>query len=179
MTTSKMTPEQAARLTMAEQHDWYRSATSRRSMLRGGLVGAAAVAAGPTLLAVPALAAGTQAPSATTGGTAPAGASLLARAERPAGSSVVPFGRHVAYGADPATSLSVTWQVTAPVDNPFVRIGHSPLDLGEKIPASLSVLTTPFADVTAVDSVPLVKPTTVEQYYVQAHAEHLLPGRTY
>ena len=170
MTTSKMTPEQAARLSMAEQHEWFRAATSRRSMLRGGLVGAAAIAAGPTLLAAPALAAGT---------TAPAGAALLATAQRPAGSSVAPFGRHVAYGADPATSLSVTWQVPAVVDNPFIRIGHSPLDLSEKIPASLSVLTTPFSDVTAVDSVPLVKPTTVEQYYVQARVEHLLPGRTY
>ena len=175
MTTSKMTPEQAARLSMAEQHDWYRSATSRRSMLRGGLVGAAAVAAGPALLAAPAVAAGTPAPS----GSTIAGASLLARAERPAGSSVIPFARHVAYGADPSTSLSVTWQVPAPVDHPFIRIGHSPLDLGEKIPATLSVLTTPFSDVSAVDSVPLVKPTEVEQYYLQARVEHLLPGRTY
>jgi Calcineurin-like phosphoesterase/Purple acid Phosphatase, N-terminal domain len=177
MTTSKMTPEQAARLSMAEQHAWFRSATSRRSMLRGGLVGAAAVAAGPALLATSAQAAGTPAASApaasgTTGG-------LLAQAERPVGSAVIPFARHVAFGADPATSLSVTWQVSAPVSRPFVRIGHSPLDLGEKIHATLSVLSTPFTDVTAVDSVPLVKPTTVEQYYVQARIEHLLPGRTY
>ena len=177
MTTSKMTPEQAARLSMAEQHHWFRSVTSRRSMLRGGLVGAAAVAAGPALLSVPALAAGT--PSAAPAGSTVGGASLLSQAERPAGSSVVPFARHVAFGADPSTSLSVTWQVPAPVDHPFVRIGHSPLDLGEKIPATLSVLTTPFSDVSAVDSVPLVKPTTVEQYYVQARVEHLLPGRTY
>jgi len=177
MTTSKMTPEQAARLSMAEQHHWFRSVTSRRSMLRGGLVGAAAVAAGPALLSVPALAVGT--PSAAPAGSTVGGASLLSQAERPAGSSVIPFARHVAFGADPSTSLSVTWQVPAPVDHPFVRIGHSPLDLGEKIPATLSVLTTPFSDVSAVDSVPLVKPTTVEQYYVQARVEHLLPGRTY
>jgi hypothetical protein len=171
MANLKMTPEQAARLSMAEQHEWFRSVTSRRSLLRGGLVGAGALAAGPALLASPALASSAPAPA--------AGASLLASAERPAGACVVPFARHVSYGADPATSLSVTWQVPALVSNPYILVGYSPLNLDEKIPATLSVLSTPFTDIVAVDSVPLIKPTTVEQYYIQARVEHLLPGQTY
>ncbi len=47
--TSKMTPEVAQTLSAAEQHEWYRKAISRRSLLRGGLVGAGAVVAGPLL----------------------------------------------------------------------------------------------------------------------------------
>ena len=51
MTTPKMTPELASTLSLAEQHEWFRRATSRRALLRGGMVGAGALAAGPALLA--------------------------------------------------------------------------------------------------------------------------------
>jgi Calcineurin-like phosphoesterase/Purple acid Phosphatase, N-terminal domain len=176
MTSNGMTAEQAARLSMAEQHEWFKQATSRRTMLRGGLVGAAVVA-GPALLAGTASAA--TASTATATATAPSASSLLQTAQRPAGSAVAPFARHINFGADPTSQVSVTWQVPAPVSRPFIRIGESPLDLGEKIPATLSVLTTPFADVSPVDSVPLIAPTTIEQYYIQARVEHLLPGHTY
>ncbi|HWG24296.1 hypothetical protein [Actinospica sp.] len=50
MRSSKMTPELASTLSLAEQHEWFRKATSRRSLLRGGLVGAGALAAGPALV---------------------------------------------------------------------------------------------------------------------------------
>ena len=176
MTNLKMTPEQASRMSMAEQHEWFRSvSSSRRSLLRGGLVGAGTLAVGSSLLAAPAQAA----TGSTAGATAPAGASLLAAAPRAAGASVVPFARHIAYGADPTTSISVTWQVNAVVTNPFIRVGYSPENLSEKIWADLSVLSTPLADIAAVDSVPLVQPAAIEQYYVQARVEHLLPGKTY
>ncbi|HEY3873176.1 MAG TPA: metallophosphoesterase family protein [Actinocrinis sp.] len=172
MANSRMTPQQAALLPMAEQHEWFKQATSRRSLIRGGLVGAGAVAAGPALLA------GTAAASTTAQGSASA-APLLQPAERPSGATVIPFGRHIAFGADPTSQISVTWQVPATVTRPFVRIGRSPLELGEKVPAELTVLTTPFGDVSPVDSVPLVAPAQIEQNYVKALISNLLPGQTY
>ena len=76
--TTKMTPEIARTLSAAEQHEWFRSVTSRRSLLRGGLVGAGAVAAGPTLLGgISSAAAG--APDARPS------APLLKKADRPIG----------------------------------------------------------------------------------------------
>ena len=176
MANSNLTPAELARMSIAEQYEWFKNATSRRSLIRGGLVGAGALAAGGTVLAGPASAA-TGGSSSTTSSSS--SASLLASAERPSGSFVAPFARHIAFGTDPRTALAVTWQVPALVSNPFVRIGHSPVELGEKIPAELEVLSTPWADISAVDSVPLVHPTTVEQYYIQARVSHLLPGTTY
>lgn len=187
MAISKLTPQQAARMSIAEQYEWFKNATSRRSLLRGGLIGAGTLAAGGTALAGPASAASSAASTSTAlsaapssaATAAPAGASLLSAAERYNGSFLAPFARHVAFGPDPATSFAVSWQVPALVSNPFVRIGSSPLDLGEKIPAELLVLSTPWGEVSPVDSVPLATPTYVEQYYVQARVSHLLPGTTY
>jgi len=189
MANSKMTPQEAARLSIAEQYEWFKNVTSRRSLLRGGLVGAGALTVGGTALAGPAAAAtgtsttatvtATAAASASAATSASAGAALLATADRPSGSFLAPFARHIAFGPDPSTSMAVAWQVPAVVSKPFVRIGFSPIDLGEKIPATLSVLSTPWGDVSPVDSVPLATPTTVEQYYVQARISHLLPGTTY
>ena len=180
MVNSRITAEQVARLPLAEQYEWFKKATSRRSLLRGGLVGAGAVAAGSGLLAGPAAAA-TTAPSTASAGAsaAPATSSLLQTAGRPSGASVIPFARHISFGADPTSQVSVVWQVPSTVAHPFVRIGHSPLDLGEKVAAELTVLSTPFGDVSPVDSVPLIAPTQIEQYYVQARVKNLLPGRTY
>jgi len=176
MANSNLTPAELARMSIAEQYEWFKNATSRRSLIRGGLVGAGALAAGGTVLAGPASAA-TGGSSSTTSSSS--SASLLASAERPSGSFVAPFARHVSFGADPATSFAVNWQVPAVVSNPFVRIGLSPVELGEKVHAELQVLSTPWADISAVDSVPLVHPTTLEQYYIQARISHLLPGTTY
>jgi hypothetical protein len=161
MTKQGMTPEQAARLSVAEQHAWFRSATSRRSMLRGGLVGAGAALVGSTLP-----------------GTASA-APLLATADRPTGSAVAPFGRHISFGADPTRQISVAWQVPAGVTNPFVRIGRSPSDLGQRVQAETRVLSTLASETSPIDSVALVSPTTIEQYYLHAALEGLRPGETY
>src|SRR5580658_7864883 len=100
MTSSRMTPEQASRLSLAEQHEWFRRATSRRALLRGGAVGAGAALAGPALLA------GTASAS-TIRKTTPA---LLTKGDWAPGSYLPPFGRHIAYGADPASQMSVAWQ---------------------------------------------------------------------
>lgn len=154
----RLTPQQAARMSTAEQYEWFEKAIARRPPVRAGLVGGGPPGAGRRGL-----------------GTA----ALLATADRPAGVEVVPFGRHIAFGADPSTSMSVTWQVPALVAEPFVRVGSSPLDLGERIPAELSVLCTPVGAASPAEAVALPTPKALEQYYIQARIEHLLPGRTY
>jgi hypothetical protein len=146
-----MTPDQAKRLSLAEQHDWFRRATSRRSLLRGGILGAGAVVAGPALL-------GGTAGAVTTRSSTPM---LLASASGPSGSVLAPFGRHIAYGADPTSQMSVAWQVAAPVNSPFVRVGSTPADLGERIAAQIRTVTTPMSDITAVDSVAPSAPATI------------------
>jgi hypothetical protein len=164
-----MTPEQAKRLSLAEQHEWFRRATSRRSLLRGGAVGAGALLAGPALL-------GGAADAATRPRPTP---QLLTKKSLPNGSSVQATGRHVMFGADPATQVSVSWQVPVPVRRPFLQVGPSLSELDLQIPAEIRTLTTPRSDITSVDSVPPSAPSTVTQYFVHATATHLEPGQTY
>ena len=151
----------AQRLSLAEQHDWFRQTRSRRTILRGGLVGAGALLVGPALLDA---AAGAATPKGQ-----PAGLSVLGTRPRPDGRSVAPFGRHLAFGADPSTQMRLTWQVPAPVDAPFVRLGNRAGDLGPRIPAALVAL-----DVPAIGTNP-----AVTQYYVHARFDHLVPATTY
>jgi hypothetical protein len=42
------------------------------------------------------------------------------------GSAVKPFGRHLNFGVDPATQMMISWQVSATVTRPFVRLGRRP-----------------------------------------------------
>jgi hypothetical protein len=65
------------------------------------------------------------------------------------------------------------------VRNPFIRIGTSPVDLGERIQAEVRALTTPRTDVTSIDNVPASAPSTIEQYYLHATLRDLRPGETY
>ena len=163
------------KMSVAEQHEWLQTQRSRRNILKGGLVGAGALVAAPVL------------------GTASAGASTRPKArnvarrapsplltrDRLPGSSVAPFGRHISYGADPTRQMNISWQVNAPVTNPFVRVGRSAHELDFRVDADLVSLTTPFVDVTPVDSVPLIPPTEVEQWYAHATLDWLTPGETY
>ncbi len=163
-----MNPEQARKLSLAEQHDWYRRATSRRSLLRGGIVGAGALAAGPVLLAGTASAA-----------TRKPGTTLLARTGPTAGTSAVPFGQHVAFGADPRSQMSVGWQVRNAVSNPFLRFGDQPGNWSQQVQAEVRSLTTLASDTMPVDAVPLVSPPTIEQFYLHASLDNLSPCTTY
>src|ERR1700722_872891 len=180
MTSSRMTPEQAQHMSLAEQHEWFRRATSRRSLIRGGAITAGAVLAGPALLSGTADAA-TKHPA---GQHVP---HLVTRSEWPHGSSLAPFGRHIMFGADPATQMSVGWQVAAPVKKPFIKIGSAPWDLSGPIAAEIRPLTTPFsvwdsATSSPVDSVPpavTASKSAIEQYYVHATVHGLHPGTTY
>jgi hypothetical protein len=170
-----MNPEQAKRLSLAEQHDWFRRVTSRRSLLRGGVAAGGAMVAGPALLAGTAGAA-----TAGTAARARAGSPmLLSRASAFSGSALPPFGRHIAFGADPSTQISVAWQVAAPVQDPFIRVGPAPWDLGHRVPGQIRTLSTPMSDIDAVDSVAPSAPATIEQYYVHAEVSGLRPGQTY
>lgn len=115
----------AARLSMAEQHDYLRARLTRRRTL----VTAGAVAGG--------LLTGCGGPP---GGD---GRSRTSSTARVPGSAVVPFGRHLALGADPRTGMRISWQVPAAVHRPYVRVGTRPDDLGEKIAAEVRTLDTP------------------------------------
>jgi hypothetical protein len=178
-----MTQEQARRLSVAEQHEWLARAdtTSRATGSRatGGRATARRVA---------------------TRRVSPA---LLARPSWPGGSVLPPYGAHIAFGAEPTTQMSVTWQVAAPVDSPFLRVGSSPWDLGERIAAEIRTITTARSvisphdavphdavphnavphnavphDAVPHDAVPLAG-QAIEQYYVHAVVSGLRPGQTY
>jgi hypothetical protein len=138
--------ELTARLSMAEQHDELRR---RRVTRRGILAATAGVAA--TLAA----------------GGAPAAATFWRQSQVP-GKYVQPFGRHLAWGANPRTQVRVAWQVPHPVHKPFVRVGLKPWDLGDPIAAEVRPLES---------HLPGIIP--VEQYYVHASLDHLDPGRRY
>ena len=144
----------AARLSMAEQHEYIRTRLTRRRALGLGAAGAGAA------LAVPLV-----------GSSSSASASplLLQKPDRPHGSLVVPFGRHLAFGSNPRTQIRFGWQVAHPVTRPFVRIGTQPWDLGHKVPAEIRNLHSEVLGAVA----------PVDQFYVHAGIDNLQPGRIY
>ncbi|NSC24086.1 metallophosphoesterase family protein [Streptomyces albus subsp. chlorinus] len=147
-------------MSMAEQHAWLREKLTRRRVMRGaGLM--AAGAAG--------LVAGSEASlgGARGGGAAPTPVRSRATVD---GRHVAPFGRHLAFGADPRTQLRISWQVPFAVRRPYVRIGLKPWDLGERVPARVRPLRTP----SLAPELP-----EVEQLYLHAALDGLRPGTTY
>ncbi|MFD7713648.1 purple acid phosphatase family protein [Streptomyces sp. NPDC059785] len=151
-------PEKLAeRMSMAEQHEYLRARFSRRTMMRGGAVTLGAVAGGAFV------------PGATAQAATPAARTSTAN-RTVDGSLVAPFGRHLAYGADPRTEMTVSWQVPVAVKKPFIRIGAHPWDLSRKIEAEVRALHTPAGVGASGDHT---------QYYLHARLTHLKPGRTY
>ncbi|MEU7359269.1 MULTISPECIES: purple acid phosphatase family protein [Streptomyces] len=142
----------AERLSMAEQYEYLRSRLVRRRTL----VTAGAVASG--------LLTGCDTAFAGKPGTAAPATS------RAPGSAVAPFGRHLAFGADPRTRMRISWQVPLAVKRPYVRVGTRPDALGHRVPAEIRPLRTP--------GVEGVRPA-LEQYYVHASVDGLAPGTTY
>ncbi|MFF0017638.1 fibronectin type III domain-containing protein [Streptomyces sp. NPDC005374] len=150
-------PDQLAeRMSMAEQHEYLRARFSRRNMIRGGAVTLGAVAGGAF---VPGAVAQAATPTRT-----------FASAATVDGSLVAPFGRHLAFGTDARTEMTISWQVPVAVKKPFVRIGAHPWDLSHKIEAEVRSLYTPAGVGASGDHT---------QYYVHAKLTHLRPGRTY
>ncbi|MFF4804157.1 purple acid phosphatase family protein [Streptomyces sp. NPDC001351] len=151
-------PEQLAeRMSMAEQHEYLRARFSRRNLMRGGAVTIGAVTGGAFVTGAVAQAA------VPTQRTAPA-------TETVDGSLVAPFGRHLAYGSDASTEMTVSWQVPVAVQKPFIRIGAHPWDLSRKIEAEVRSLYTPAGVGASGDHT---------QYYLHAKLTHLRPGKTY
>ncbi|MFE0177149.1 purple acid phosphatase family protein [Streptomyces sp. NPDC059002] len=153
-------PEQlAGRLSMPEQHAYLRGKFSRRRVLAGAFATAGAVG-GAGLLA------------GCSGGapSAPAPSAARSAPVRVDGSLVAPFGRHLAFGADPRTQMRISWQVPLAVKSPYVRVGLKPWELGEKIAAEVRDLHTPALS---------KKLPAVEQYYLHAALDGLRPGTTY
>ncbi|MFE3030251.1 fibronectin type III domain-containing protein [Streptomyces canus] len=150
-------PEQLAeRMSMAEQHEYLRTRFSRRNVIRGGAVTLGAVAGGAF---VPGAVAQAATPTQT-----------FASATTVDGALVAPFGRHLAYGSDPRTEMTVSWQVPVAVKKPFIRIGARPWDLSRKIEAEVRTLYTPAGVGASADHT---------QYYLHAELTHLRPGQTY
>ncbi|MEC4017242.1 purple acid phosphatase family protein [Streptomyces sp. H27-D2] len=148
----------SSRMSMAEQHAYLRTKLTRRRALRGGAA-TAGVIAGSGLL----------------GGSAAAGQLSPALPTRAApvrvdGSLVAPFGRHLAFGADPKTQMRVSWQVPLAVRRPFIRIGVEPWELSRRIEAEARDLHTP----ALTDALP-----AVDQLYLHAALDGLRPGTTY
>ncbi|MFE2068270.1 purple acid phosphatase family protein [Streptomyces sp. NPDC059467] len=147
----------ADRMSMAEQHEYLRAKFSRRSMIRGGAVTLGAVTGGSFVVG------GTAQAAVPTQSTAPA-------TEQVDGALVAPFGRHLAFGNDPSSEMTISWQVPVAVKKPFVRIGAHPWDLSRKIEAEVRSLYTPAGVGVSADHT---------QYYLHAQLANLRPGRTY
>src|SRR4051794_6961566 len=131
----------AARLSIADQHDLL---IRRRTVITGAAAVASMALRGPA-------------------------AAFWRQLDTLPGRMVVPVGRHLAWGANPRTTVGVGWQVPHRVKRPFLRVGASPESLGPRIDAEIRRLRTELAG---------VRPAT-EQYYVPATAAGLGPGTTY
>ncbi|MFH8570819.1 fibronectin type III domain-containing protein [Streptomyces sp. NPDC017993] len=146
----------AARMSMPEQHEYLRTKLTRRGLLRSSAA-TAGVIAGSGLLS----------------GSAQAGSPVLLpspAATAVDGSMVAPFGRHLAFGADPRSQMRVGWQVPFAVRRPYLRVGLKPWDLGRKIEAEVRDLHTPSLS---------AKLPAVQQFYLHAALDGLRPGTTY
>ena len=144
----------ASRLSMAEQHELLNRQRGHRR--RSLLAGAAAVAGAAATVTVGAPA---NAASAT----------VWQQSSKVPGKLVVPYGRHLAWGANPRTQVRIGWQVPHVVSKPFLRVGDSPWNLSHKIQAEIRPL---HSEVPGA-----IVP--VDQYYVHAALDDLSPGQTY
>ena len=124
MTSFRLTPEQAKKLSTAEQYEWFRRATSRRNLLRGGIAGA-----------------GASPPGRSSAGPRTPRPRHVHRADpvppRPARRPASPPPRSASTlpsAPNPADSIAVGWQVRDAVSNPYLRVRPSvPGHWGQKI----------------------------------------------
>ncbi|MFI2620203.1 purple acid phosphatase family protein [Streptomyces sp. NPDC018584] len=153
----------AARMSMPEQHAYLRGKLSRRKVLARSFAAAGTVAGAGLLTGSSSTVYGPGVPAAHT-------SSAPAAPVRVDGKLVAPFGRHLAFGADPRTQMRVSWQVPLAVKSPYVRVGPKPWELSQKIEAEVRDLHTPSLS---------EKLPAVEQYYLHAALDGLEPGTTY
>jgi hypothetical protein len=153
-------PALAARMSIAEQHDWLRGflrarSVSRRSALRG----AATATAGLGL--VGGLSSVLAACGSPSGGGGPGGATPLGLT-----------GRHLSFGADPTRQMAVAGELTAPPSGPVTLEFGTDTGYGTQVPAEVRHLVThvPQADGSI---------RAADQYFVHATAGNLNPGQRY
>ncbi|MCK2244453.1 MULTISPECIES: metallophosphoesterase family protein [unclassified Crossiella] len=147
---------------LAELYDDAMRRHSRRTVFRVGALGAAALATGGVL-----------APAAAAGPT------VLLNADTVAGSALRPFGRHLAFGADAARSVVVSWQTPARVTAPYLRFGTSPGEFGTAVPAEVRALTSDLAWQKPDHTFSPHLGKAVTQYYHHVRLDDLLPNTTY
>ncbi|MEV6018718.1 metallophosphoesterase family protein [Streptomyces sp. NPDC051997] len=150
--------ELARDMSMAEQYEYLRTRLTRRR----ALVAASAFAGGGLLAGC---AQGTRAPARAASGSSPNPAT-----GRVPGSAVAPFGRHLAFGADPRTQMRISWQVPFAVKRPYIRVGPAPWALSRRIEAEVRALHTPGL---------AGQRAALDQYYLHAALDGLRPGTTY
>ncbi|NUR61295.1 MAG: fibronectin type III domain-containing protein, partial [Catenulispora sp.] len=136
--------ELAARMSMAEQHEYLRSKFSRRGLIRGGAIAAGTAASLPLLAGTAGAATGSAQGSAQNSAQGSASPAFHGRPGSGAvdGALVAPYGRHLAFGAEPSSQFRVAWQTPVPVNRPYLRFGRSPLELGHKNAAETRALHT-------------------------------------
>jgi 3',5'-cyclic AMP phosphodiesterase CpdA len=156
------TPRRRSTRTLQEQYEDTRR-YSRRNVFRMG----AALTSGGLLLPGTASASPFAIPT------------VLLTAETVAGSTLRPFGRHLAYGQDPATQVVVSWQAPANVTAPYLRFGTAAGEYGEAIPAEARALVSDLAWQKPDHTFSPHLGKSVTQYYLHARLDNLLPGTTY
>ncbi|GAA3652497.1 calcineurin-like phosphoesterase family protein [Lentzea atacamensis] len=97
------------------------------------------------------------------------------------GGALRPFGRHLAFGADPARQVVVSWQVPANVKAPYLRVGTKPGEYGEAIKAETRALTSDLAwqEKGALFTISPHLGKAVTQYYLHVRLDDLVPNTTY
>ncbi|WP_370947997.1 purple acid phosphatase family protein [Amycolatopsis sp. cg5] len=104
--------------------------------------------------------------------------SLRATEAAPAGSTLRPLGRHLAYGADPAKQVVISWQELTKVTGPYVRISTTPGNFGQPIAAEVRTLESQLSWQKPDHDFPPHTPTTT-QYFLHVKLDNLTPDTTY
>ncbi|MCK2244454.1 MULTISPECIES: metallophosphoesterase family protein [unclassified Crossiella] len=95
------------------------------------------------------------------------------------GQKLRPLGRHLAYGADPARQVVISWQELGAVTGPYVRIATEPGKFGPPIAAEPRTLKSELSWQHSEHDFPPHAPPTMSQYYLHVRLGNLSPGTTY
>jgi hypothetical protein len=97
----------------------------------------------------------------------------------PDGRKARPVGRHLAFGADPATQVVISWQQLQKVDRPYVRIATRAGEFGAPIAAEVRTLKSEIGWQEGDHSFPPHGPDPMYQYYLHVELDGLKPDTTY
>ncbi len=147
---------------LQELYEDARRRYSRRGVLKAGAAGGAVLAAANLGIAK------AQAPD------------VLIRGDD-LGQAFRPFGRHLAFGADPTRQVVVSWQVPANVHSPYLRLGTKAGEYGEAIKAETRALTSDLAwqEKGALFTISPHLGKAVTQYYQHVQINDLVPDTMY